>query len=317
MNEVLQQKIRVSYGTAIVLGLLQARQDIAPTTAYLLWDEGCIGSCSFCPRAGGNTRTRKLSRIVWPEFTFNEVLERLCIEPRPFARVCLQTGYNPQLEGRVADIAEILIKRGLTTSITLSPSQTELARRLLESGADHIGVGLDGASEISYRLHKKKDWQTDWPSLQALLKEFPQKIEVHLIYGLGDSEQVFCQTVAAIIAAKGLISLFALTPVNGGNPPDLAEYRRVQIFRFLCETKGFTGEDFEFGEGRLQKIKRPRHELIEILSPGDCFRTSGCGDCNRPYYNERPGQLFFNFPRPLSQQEFLEELDRSQLSSCD
>ncbi len=50
-------KIRVSYGTAIVLGLLEARQDVAPTTAYLLFDNGCIGSCSFCSRANGNQKS--------------------------------------------------------------------------------------------------------------------------------------------------------------------------------------------------------------------------------------------------------------------
>ncbi|HPT48467.1 MAG TPA: radical SAM protein, partial [Candidatus Rifleibacterium sp.] len=151
-------KILVSYGTAIVLGLVKARQDVPPTTAYLLFDRGCIGKCSFCPRANGNAVSRKLSRITWPEFDFETVLQRLTSEPRPFRRVCLQTGYNPETEELLQDFAGRLIASGIRTSMTLSPSQTELALKMLAKGLDHVGIGLDAASESTYLEHKRKDW---------------------------------------------------------------------------------------------------------------------------------------------------------------
>lgn len=314
MNEfATPEMIRVSYGTAIVLGLIKAKQDIAPTTAYLLWDRGCTGSCSFCPRANGNANEQKLSRIIWPEFDFNEVLKRLSSQPRPFARVCLQTGFNPDLNNRLIEFTKRLTDANLITSVTLSPSQTLLAEELLEQGVDHIGIGLDGATKTSYEKHKKKDWDQDWPSLLELLQRHKQKIEVHLIFGLGDNEEDFCRTIEQIICRGGKISLFALTPVNGGQAPELSAYRRVQIFRYLCESKGLRISDFAFENGQLVKILSQEPDFSNLLDNGDCFRTSGCGNCNRPYYNERPGQRFYNFPRPLKHAEFIEAYAESGL----
>lgn len=314
-NETLNSiQIRVSYGTAIVLGLVKARQDVAPTTAYLLFDQGCIGSCSFCPRANGNQQSKRLSRITWPEFSFATVVEKLTSEPRPFKRVCLQTGYNPASIDSLKALAAVLIDSGIATSMTLSPSQTELALEMLNNGLDHVGIGLDAASSETYKEHKRKDWQTDWPALQNLLQKAGNKIEVHLIFGLGDSEEAFCQRIHEIVAAGGKISLFALTPVNGGSAPAIAAYRRVQAFRFLCENKTTNFSSCRFSEGRLISFGiNDRQKLASMLQNGDAFRTSGCGDCNRPYYNERPGQIFFNYPRALSASEFSQALSDMQL----
>ncbi len=315
MKNLLEEKIRVSYGTAIVLGLIEARQDVAPTTAYLLWDTGCIGSCSFCPRANGNSRTQKLSRIIWPEFSFSRIVSLLSAQPRPFRRVCLQTGFNPEKNETLKEFAGILSNKGLNFSVTLSPSQTKLASELLEMGADHIGIGLDGASPDMYLTHKKKNWETDWPFLLKLIRMHPGKIEVHLIFGLGDSEEQFCQTISEITKIGGQVSLFALTPVNGGTAPNLSGYRRVQIFRYLNEIKSIKFEDFGFHDGKLSQIKLSFEYVLQQLDQGTCFRTSGCGDCNRPYYNERPGQIFYNFPRPLTSEEFKEALETAEIQT--
>jgi len=306
-------KIRVSYGTAIVLGLLEARQDVAPTTAYLLYDNGCIGRCSFCSRANGNQKSQKLSRVIWPEYEFATVLERLTVEPRPFRRICLQTGYNPENTETIKCLAKRLISSGISTSMTLSPSQTTLAQEMLEMGLDHIGIGLDAAAEVTYREHKRKDWHNDWPALQQLLKMAGARIEVHLIFGLGDSEETFAGRIQEIVAAGGKVSLFALTPVNGGSAPDLDAYRRMQAFRFLCENRRICLTDCSFVDGRLTSYGLSGEELREALCNGDAFRTSGCGDCNRPYYNERPGQVFFNYPRALSASEFSQAVAAMQL----
>jgi biotin synthase len=298
-------QIRVSYGTAIVLGLVNARQDVAPTTAYLLFDQGCIGSCSFCPRANGNQQSKRLSRITWPEFSFTTILARLTAEPRPFKRVCLQTGYNPATTPLLKNLARQLINSGIATSMTLSPSQTELALEMLDMGLDHIGIGLDAASEETYREHKRKNWQEDWPALLRLLNKAGERIEVHLIFGLGDSEEAFAGRIQEIVSAGGKISLFALTPVNGGSAPEMSAYRRMQAFRYLCEQGKTSFAACIFAGGRLTSLKTTGDEtLLSALNNGEAFRTSGCGNCNRPYYNERPGQKFYNYPRALSANEF-------------
>lgn len=306
-------KIRVSYGTAICLGLLQASQDVEPTTAYLLYDTGCIGKCSFCSRANGNERSAKLSRIIWPEYDFETVLERLTAEPRPFSHICLQTGYNPNTEHLVKELAIKLVNTGLSVSMTLSPSQPALTIEMLNEGIDHVGIGLDAATPEGYGKHKRKDWEKDWPNLKNTMQLVPSKIEVHLIFGLDESEEDFMYRIQEIVDSKGKISLFAFTPVNGGNPPSMGAYRRVQIFRYLCEGGKLRYEECKFENGQLNSVGIQGEELIKALDNGDAFRTSGCNKCNRPYYNERPGQEFYNFPRPLSDVEFKQALLRSKL----
>ena len=305
-------KIRVSYGTAIVLGLQKAKQDIPPTTAYLLWDSGCIGSCSFCPRANGNAKSAKLSRILWPEFSTDEVFIRLSAKPFLFERVCLQTGYNPKTEEQLEELVLKFISIGIKTSMTLSPGQPEFAIKMLSKGVDHVGIGLDGATKKSYTLHKRRNWDTDWSSLKTLLEKVGKQIEVHLIFGLGDTEEEFCKTISEIISRSGKISLFALTPVNGGKAPNMNAYRRVQLFRYLCENKKLAYEDCTFQLGKLTSIGIEKSLIKDTIDQGNAFRTSGCGNCNRPYYNERPGQEFYNFPRKLNECEIescLQELD--------
>jgi biotin synthase-related radical SAM superfamily protein len=44
-------------------------------------------------------------------------------------------------------------------------------------------------------------------------------------------------------------------------------------------------------------------DLAETLADGVAFQTSGCPDCNRPFYNERPGGPLYNYPRPLTPAE--------------
>jgi biotin synthase len=313
MNLPQNLKIRVSYGTAICLGLVKARQDIAPTTAYLLWDSGCIGSCSFCPRANGHKKDKRLSRILWPEFEFSIILNLLQSSKNPFHRVCLQTGYNPATESLLQNIAQSLFDSGLTTSITLNPGQTKLASDLLKAGADHIGIGLDCATEQTYRIHKKRNWKNDYPSLINLCHKHSGKIEVHLIFGLGDSEEDFCKAIHHLIQNGAKISLFALTPVNKGQAPEHDAYRRTQLFRYLCENKILPINSFLFSSGKLKEIKDLQKIIVKNKNLSDCFRTSGCDNCNRPYYNERPGQRFYNYPRPLTKEEFQKELESTGL----
>jgi biotin synthase len=46
-----------------------------------------------------------------------------------------------------------------------------------------------------------------------------------------------------------------------------------------------------------------KQTLKQVVGSGEPFRTSGCPDCNRPYYNEKPSGPIYNYPRPLSRGE--------------
>ncbi|HOT26716.1 MAG TPA: radical SAM protein [Candidatus Ozemobacteraceae bacterium] len=298
------EKIRVSYGTALVLGLKRGTQDAPPTTAYLLWDTGCHGACSFCPRANGNLETQRLSRIVWPEFPTETVIDALSREPRPFGRVCMQTGWNPDTEESLIDISKYFIDRHFTLSVTIHPSQTALAARLLGQGVDHVGIGLDAAGADTYQQHKKRRHDADYPAVLDLCRAWPGRVEVHLIAGLGDSEETFIRRMDALMDAGGDIALFAFTPTNGsGSPPPPSSYRRLQAWRWLRRNGSVTIDRAVFRDGLLVDFGLPPHALRRLLSDGLAFRTSGCGACNRPYYNERPGGVMYNYPRPLTAEE--------------
>jgi biotin synthase-related radical SAM superfamily protein len=85
-------------------------------------------------------------------------------------------------------------------------------------------------------------------------------------------------------------------------PPPLDTYRRMQVARYLISHDLATLGDFSFSaEGRLISFGRP--DLARILADGVAFQTSGCPDCNRPFYNERPGGPLYNYPRPLKAAE--------------
>ena len=67
--------IRVSLGTAALLGLVRMRAETTPTAAYLLHGEGCRMNCAFCLQArGADGREGRLGRVTWPSFSREEVI---------------------------------------------------------------------------------------------------------------------------------------------------------------------------------------------------------------------------------------------------
>jgi biotin synthase-related radical SAM superfamily protein len=42
---------------------------------------------------------------------------------------------------------------------------------------------------------------------------------------------------------------------------------------------------------------------MRIVQTGEPFLTSGCPNCNRPYYNEKPSGPIYNYPKPLKKKE--------------
>ncbi|HUT17269.1 MAG TPA: radical SAM protein, partial [Acidobacteriota bacterium] len=43
--------------------------------------------------------------------------------------------------------------------------------------------------------------------------------------------------------------------------------------------------------------------LTWIVETGKPFLTSGCPDCNRPFYNEKPSGPIYNYPRNIRLEE--------------
>jgi biotin synthase len=63
------------------------------------------------------------------------------------------------------------------------------------------------------------------------------------------------------------------------------------------------------GKGKLTDYGTDPQTLKHLIESGEPFRTSGCPDCNRPYYNEKPSGPLYNYPRKLEQEE-IEEIQK-------
>ena len=317
------REVNVSIGTAAVLGLADVRMDVAPTTAYLMLGGRCRMACAFCAQARTSlARAVNLSRITWPPFDEREVLDRLAeVAARgDFRRVCLQVTAGQDHLRRTFELVEAV--RGacdLPVDAVILPRSVDQVEALLNAGVEHIGFGLDAACERVFRRVKRTDWKRSLELVEEAALRFPGHVAVHLIVGLGETEREMAEMIQRMHDLGVIVGLFAFTPVRGTAmqdqpPPPLDTYRRMQVARYLISHDLATLGDFVFSaEGRLVSFGRPH--LAELLADGLAFQTSGCPDCNRPFYNERPGGPLYNYPRPLRPAEALRVISELGVAS--
>ncbi|AEH25347.1 radical SAM protein [Pyrococcus yayanosii] len=297
--------IRISYGTAIAMGLIRARMLARPTTAYLMtyFPGHCRNDCAFCPQArSSRANLEKLSRVVWPVFELEEVLEVL---PKGgFSRICLQTVDYPGLVDDVLELLEALHPLGLPVSISITPVSKDVLEAFRELGVDHVGIGLDVASESLYGKIKRSlySWRDMWKFTEDVIEVLGKgKAIVHLIAGLGETDRELLATIQGAYDMGAEVSLFAFTPVKGtalenGKSPPLRRYRRVQVALHIIRLGIARAEEFHYDEeGNLVSFGISKDELRGVLGPW-VFVTHGCPGCNRPHYNERPGREPYNYP---------------------
>ncbi|MCX8182091.1 MAG: radical SAM protein [Candidatus Methanomethyliaceae archaeon] len=307
--------VRVSFGTAIELGLIDCLQKDAPTTAYLfLINNGCRGKCAFCPQSIGISKN--ISRVSWPEFPVEEVLKGLR-KNRRFRRICLQCADEEGLMNWLPCFVESLRdKTDIPISISMPPAPHEDLRVLKVAGIDVLTIPLDCADEELFRRVKGRDWGSHWRALEKALEIFgPNNVGTHIIAGLGETERDIVNLVSKCHRIGIMSSLFAFTPIMGtplwGRPqPDLRSYRRLQLARELIISGRATERDFTYDSlGRIVSINICRDEVEDVIEEGEAFMTRGCPSCNRPYFNEKVTGPIYNYPRKLESKE-VEEIRR-------
>lgn len=288
--------MRASLGTLAALGMARVRVAAESTTAYLLQDreEGCMGSCAFCPQSRSSRSPRSLlSRVEWPEVDLWELARRLASDPGPIRRVCLQTVLAEGFQEEALEILSSLRRAGvgLPISVATTPVGESVLRRFRDLGVTHVGVGLDAATpELVEGVGKPFTWEEYWRFTELVVRVFGRRRAlVHLIFGLGESEEEFVRAMAKAYEVGADVALFAFTPVPGTPmasrpPPDLRSYRRMQAARHLLSR----GERLEAVLARLREGG--------LDPPPEATVTSGCPWCNRPFYNERPSGPIYNYP---------------------
>jgi biotin synthase len=325
---MIPEKVRVSTGTAGLLGLDKFMLKVKPTTAYLMThtEEGCVGNCTFCPQARESLSSKsRLSRVLWPTYPSEAVLEALCEAPDDeLMRICIQAVNYP---GFFDDVHALLqgIRTATDTPVSLDtcPLTWEQMQKLKEAGLDRIGIPLDAANPLLFDKVKGSEvkgpfsWEDHMEALKGAVEVFGRgRVMSNLIVGIGETEEEAAKFIQELMDMGVQTGLFAFTPVRGTSlqdhpQPSLESYRRVQVARHLITLRQTRSEDMEFNaEGDIVGFGVESGVLAGALEKGDAFCTSGCPGCNRPFYNERPSGPLFNYPRSLTPEEASREAER-------
>lgn len=319
--------IRVSSGSAVVLGLINGRLNAEPTTAYLLTFSGgkCTANCGFCSQArSSQSRANLLSRVVWPVFPTGDVLDKLAssADKGNIKRICIQALNYPSVLDDVVALVKQIKMRGLRTPISVScqPLSRAEVERLAEAGVERMSIPLDAATKHVFDRVKGHlaegpyDWYTQKDALLKAVEVLGKaKVSTHLIVGLGESEKDMVQTIQWCVDKGIHPALFSFTPIRGtaletNCPPHINRYRRVQLARYLINERKTRFEKMSFTaeEERIANFGVPQDQLTKAIQLGIPFVTSGCPNCNRPYYNEKPSGPVYNFPTQPTPQEIEE-----------
>ncbi len=314
--------IRVSVGTAIVLGLLDGKLDAKPTTAYLMTYRlgKCTANCGFCPQArASKSNAELLSRVSWSTFPTLKVLPALSDAAKEgrIKRVCIQALNYPEVFGHLETLVERIKKHSaIPVSVSCQPLNTQNIELLKKAGVDRIGIALDAATETIFVKVKGKDaggsytWQNQFTQLSDALLVFGKgAVSTHVIVGLGETEKEAAEVIQRCVDMVVLPALFAFTPVRGTaletqSPPEVESYRRLQLARYLIVKNIARFEDMQFDSaGKIVGYALAHESLDPIIASGLPFQTSGCPDCNRPYYNEKPSGPTYNYPKKPNKEE--------------
>jgi biotin synthase len=317
--------IRVSTGSAIVLGLLRGRLDAKPTTIYLLTyrDGKCSANCGFCPQANTSRgRADMLSRVTWPPFQTEQVLSGIEESTKTGAvkRICIQALNYPKVFEDLLNLTkEINSRVKVPLSVSCQPLNREKMEKLAKAGVDRLSIALDAATEEVFDRVKGKLaggvylWERQREALKDAVQTFGENhVTTHLIVGLGETEREMVQTVQWCVDSGVYPSLFAFTPIPGTlledlSQPSLSHYRRIQVARYLIISGKTRYEKMVFDENdHLADFGVSSEELKQVIVTGEPFVTSGCPGCNRPYYNEKPGGPLYNYPRPPLPEEVVD-----------
>jgi len=297
--------------------------DSLPTTAYLMEGERCPRDCGFCAQARtAVSRDDLLSRVNWPAVegeSFWEGLGRAAAGGR-IRRACFQLTADPgALEALERDVTELHRHApDLPVCVSAYARTVDEIERILGWGVERVTLAVDAVTPGLYREVKGGSLERHLDFLERAARRFPGRIGTHLIAGLGETEEEMCSLFQLSADLGVTAGLFAFTPVPGTRlesrpAPDVRSYRRLQAARCLIAGGHARLENMGFDtDGRIAFYGLDWAAAAGILVKEEAFRTSGCPDCNRPYYNERPSGVLYNYPRVLTPEETATVLEEAR-----
>lgn len=323
--------VRTSLAASITLGfqagLFHRKAVLRGLNLLTTYQHPCAANCSYCGLAGSrklNSRQATFIRVAWPVYSLDEMLEAVRTRKHRLQRVCV--GMITRSEA-VRDAIHIIRRFKEETDLLISAlvSPTVLRegdlQRIREAGADMCGIAVDCATEELFEEHRGKKaggphrWTVYWDKVQEAVHVFGrQKAGIHLVVGLGETEEEMIKLIQRAYDLGALTHLFSFYPEAGSAlesrpQPCLGHYRRVQLARYIINQNLGRAEEMSFTQvGQLTDFGQ---EIAGFLADGRAFLTSGCAGkdgevaCNRPYGNERPSQPIRNFPFRPAEEDLL------------
>ena len=321
--------VQLSTAAAISLGLFPGKLHRCSCTRclnlLLTYPEGCRANCAYCGlarhrEAQTNYADRNFIRVDWPALPLDEVIARVAAqgEATPFERMCISMITHPQSDADTPAVLErwrrVIPHERIPVSILSNPTTMKRAdvQRLYDLGAEIFTVALDACSPAVFERTRGKgvdsphSWDTYWRVFEQSREVFgPQRIGMHLIVGMGESDRDVLSLCARLHGVGGHSHLFCFYPEHGSlmdhiPAPPRARWRRVQLARYLIEYAGHPFEALRFSpEGALVDFGMEPAALEGIISAGIAFRTSGCpgkaredvSACDRPYGDSPPSDI--------------------------
>lgn len=291
-------KLRLSYATAVELGLKKGKIDFPNYTAYLMIGEKCLFNCSYCAQAkDAQSKADLLSRIKWPEISL-ETFKNIFI-PTKFKRICIQVVSSLDYWTELNELLSFLKKTEIPISVSIRPRNIEEVRTLFKKyNIDRVGIAIDVGNKDLFSKIRGGKYEFYENMLINASNEFPHRITTHIIIGLGETDENIIDFLLKMKKFKILVSLFSFTPIKGTKfenllPPSLSRYRKIQIAREIILQHDVEKADFLFdSKGNLQKLPEAKVDIEEAK------KTSGCPWCTRPFYNEKPTEELYNIPIP-------------------
>jgi biotin synthase len=334
--------VQTSLAGAMALGLERGsfHRNAYPGSLNLLmtYQNGCLANCSYC----GLARDRQAApqqdtfiRVKWPVYELSKIIDILANPPAAAAakiqklgRICLSMITHPQAAKDCITMVRRLSKAtAVPISVLVSPTMVQdiggFFSELKAAGADWVGIAVDAATPEVFDTMRGSvvqgphQWENYWLAIeQAVLVFGREHVSVHLIVGLGETEQAMVATIAKANKYGAQTHLFSFCPEPGSllahhKPPSHGQYRRIQLAAYLLNRQKITMDAFQFDAfGKIVSYGQPLPELLgDDLAGGQPFMTSGCPNkegcvaCNRPYGNERPGSVLHNYPFLLEEDD--------------
>lgn len=324
--------LKISTASAMALDLKPGRfyrGAVNPCINLLLtYEKGCYANCAYCglaARRPGAYENKSFIHVAWPTVDLNTLVERMKERENRLKRVCISMVTNPRaVEDTLVVAGAVRNGVNLPLSLLISPTLVKDGHmeRFKQTGADMVGVALDAATEDLFAKHRGSGVKGPhrWGHYEKVLKEALEifgrgNVSVHLVVGLGESEQEMVETFQRVHDRGALIHLFSFFAEAGSvlqdrPQPPWASYLRLQLARWLIENDRVRLESFSFDEGgRITGFGVDGEQLDSVVNSGLPFLTSGCpGEdgsvaCNRPFGNCLPDVRQWNYPYLPNQEE--------------